>query len=241
MVRTVIQIGRQPNHRIAGQNALLHCFQESLFDCREIVLRHRTAHHALGKGQPVALSGREADLHIAVLSVTAGLLFMFALHIASALDGFPVGDPGSGQHHIQTVAALQLGKRHIDLHIAHCRKEQLLGLGIVFKAQGFILVQQPVDALSNLVFLALVLGGDSHGVEGFRIFHAGIFHLARFRQGIARTGAHQFGNYADVAAGKSLNLGGLFTDNSGKVRHFFGNRSDCSSGSRRRSILPPSP
>ena len=148
---------------------------------------------------------------------------MFALHIASALDGFPVGDPGSGQHHIQTVAALQLGKRHIDLHIAHCRKEQLLGLGIVFKAQGFILVQQPVDALSDLVFLALVLGGDSHGVEGFRIFHAGIFHLARFRQGIARTGAHQFGNYADVAAGKSLNLGGLFTDNSGKVRHFFGN------------------
>ena len=139
------------------------------------------------------------------------------------LDLLTIGDLGRGQHRLYAKAGFQLGNQHIQLLVAGAGNDQLLGLGVVDHGEGGIFLVQPVQAGANLFFLAPGLGGDGHGVTGFRVgdLLEGD-HLSGVTQGIAGLDPVHLADGTDVAAGENLDLGVLLAAHDIHAAQLFG-------------------
>ena len=77
MVGAEVQRGLQEHDRITGQNALADAVAQALFNGRDEVLRHAAADRLIREDHLFGLGLRlEADVNIAELAVTAGLLLV---------------------------------------------------------------------------------------------------------------------------------------------------------------------
>ena len=111
VVGAVEQGCTQANHRIAGQNAMLHRLADALVNCRMEVLRYGTAENLLLE-QVIALGIRcKFHLNVAVLTMAAGLLLMLAFYRNSLADLLAVRNDRVGQRNLYAKLILQLGCR----------------------------------------------------------------------------------------------------------------------------------
>ena len=78
MVGSVGQRRFHADHLVSGQHAFFHTFTQPRFDRREILLRYRAAEDRLRKDHLIAVARFKFNEDMAVLSRTAGLLFMLA-------------------------------------------------------------------------------------------------------------------------------------------------------------------
>ena len=108
MIRTVIKNSLETNHRIACHNALLHALTQSLFNCREIVLRNRTADNLRFKYKIVTLCRLKANPNITKLTVTARLLLVTSLNLNGLADSFSVSNSRRSKLNVDAELALEL-------------------------------------------------------------------------------------------------------------------------------------
>ena len=155
--------------------------------------------------------------------MAAGLLLVTAVNLDLLLDGLAVGDLGGPQLGLDLELAGQLGADDAQMDVAHAGDNHFLGLGVGAIAEGGVLLIELAQAGGNLVFLALDLGVDGHGVAGLVIFHALDGNgLAGQAQGIAGLDGAQLGGNADVAAGDLAGLGQVLALGEEDVAELFG-------------------
>ena len=89
MIGSIIQNGLHANYRICCQRPLQNGFLNTLFNCREVVLRNCAAYNYLLKYiRFLQITGRlEAHLYVAVLAMSARLFLILAFHIGFLADG----------------------------------------------------------------------------------------------------------------------------------------------------------
>ena len=83
MVRSIIQNGLHTHYRVSCQRTFQDGFLNTLFYCREVVLRNCAAEYLLLKYlRFFQIAGWLKDhLNVAVLAMSAGLLLIFALNL----------------------------------------------------------------------------------------------------------------------------------------------------------------
>ena len=173
MIGAEVQRGLQEHDRITGQNALADAVAQALFNGRDEVLRHAAADRLIREDHLFGLGLRlEADVNIAELAVTAGLLLVTAVDLDLLLDRLAVRDLGGLENSLDLILALELCHEDGQLHIADARNDELLGLGIVAVGEGLVFFFQLDKAVGDLVFGALDLGVDSHLVHRLVVGHA---------------------------------------------------------------------
>ncbi len=156
MVGAVEQGCTQANHRIAGQNAVLHRLADALVNCWMEVLRHGTAENLLLE-QVITLGIRcKFHLNVAVLTMAAGLLLMLAFYRNSLADLLAVRNDRVGQRNLYAKLILQLGAQHIQMNIAGTGDQMLLGfrveLGIERTDPASCRRARPVEIFSSTPF-----------------------------------------------------------------------------------------
>ena len=225
MVGTVVQLGGQAHHRVAGQHAVLDVVAQALFDRGDEVARHHAAHDRvleveLGIGRVVV--GTELDPHVAELAVSAGLLLVAALHVDLLADGLAVGDLRELQHALRAELAGQLLGDDFQMQLAQAGEHALGGFHVLFHADGRVFLHQAAEAGEDLVFLARLFGVHGHGDAGRRELEVFKLHgLVRVAQRVAGGDAAQLGDGADVArahllrrvllaAAQEVDVAGLF-------------------------------
>ena len=115
MVRSIVENRLHAYNRISGQGTLHHGILKALFHCREVVLRHRAADYDLFKYiRRLQISGGfEFHLHVAVLSVSAGLLLILGVHVGIFADGLAEGNLRCLQDDLCFVSGQQLADRDL--------------------------------------------------------------------------------------------------------------------------------
>ncbi len=106
---------------------------------------------------------RHSDFAIAELAVSAGLLFVAALNLGGAADGFAIGDLGRFEDDLGVVAALEFADHDFDVLLAGSGDEEVLGLGIAEEAQHGVLFHELVDADAEFVLVGAGFGLDGEG------------------------------------------------------------------------------
>ena len=141
MVGSIVKHSLYAHYRIPCQGALHHGFLDTLFHCREVVLRNRAAHYDLLEhvGRLQIAGGLEGHLYMAVLSVSAGLLLVLGIHVRFLADGLPEGYLRTLQLDLYFEFIRQLADHHIQVLIAHAVEQGLAVLGIIHILQRQIL------------------------------------------------------------------------------------------------------
>src|SRR5207302_1505532 len=97
--------------------------------------------------EPVSLAPLrrlDADPAVAELSATARLLLVSPLALRGRGERLAIGDLRPGELHSDTVLALELGHRDLEVALAHPGDHRLVRLGDVARLERRILVVQPV-------------------------------------------------------------------------------------------------
>ena len=220
MVRTIVKIRFQLYHGVSVL-ALGHGFAKAFFHSREIFLGNCAADHGNLESQPFLGAGRKPDAHISVLSRTAVLLFVFALHIHPFGNALPIGNARYGQFDIDAETGLEARGQHGQVRIAQTRNEHLRSFRVIFIAERQILIQHPGNTLRHLAFVRRALRQNDLCHIGHGITDLPVSECAGFRERIIGFGGGKFGDHADVAAGKFFGLFLFFAHHGVKMRHFF--------------------
>ena len=162
MVRAIVKGRLYADHRIACKHALLDAVAQTLFNCREEVLRHGAADNFLGENEIVALAGLEADEHIAELAVSAGLLLVSALNFDLLADGLSVCNLRHAEIDLNAELVLELGNDNIKVLLAETGEHLLAGLFVDDERNCRILFEEPEQARRDLLFVALFADFDCH-------------------------------------------------------------------------------
>ena len=154
MVASVYEGRLQAHYRESSDGAVLCGLLESLLDCGEEVLRNRAAEHLLAEHQLVAVVGLELYLYVSVLTVSAGLLLVFALDGHRLADSFTVRDLRLGHLDLHAELGFQLCRRDIKVLVAQTAYHALVGLVVVDVFQRGILLQKSADSAGELALVA---------------------------------------------------------------------------------------
>ena len=133
MVGSVIENRLHAHYRISGQRSLRHGFLNTLFHCREIVLRNRAAYNYLLEyiRRLQITGGLEGHLYVTVLAVSAGLFLILGIHICFLLNGLPESNLRLGKFYRYLELLLQLAHNHIQMLIAHTIEQSLTVFRII--------------------------------------------------------------------------------------------------------------
>ena len=179
MVGTVVEHRFNIYYLAAGQRAFLHGFDQALFNSRYVVLRNGTAEEFFGEFE-FFLGRAEADVYVAVLSGTAGLLLVLALYVGLAFNGFSVSDLLGNGLDFNAELVLQFGSNDVQLDFTLAAQEGLSGFRISFKTEGRVFFHQLLQAGADLFVVALVLGFDGQEQSRLRELYARQFDVAAF-------------------------------------------------------------
>ncbi len=202
MVGSIVKDGFHADDRISGQRSLHHGILESLFHCREVVLRHRAADYDLFKYiRSLQISGGfELHLDMAVLSVSAGLLLILGIHVGVLADRLAEGHLRRLQDDLCFVSGQKLADRDLQMLVAHAVEQGLAVLAVNDRLQGHILRHHTRQRLGYLILFAFVLDAVSHICIRYGILCLGIQHLCILGgKGIACLRIRQLRDGADVA------------------------------------------
>ena len=154
--------------------------------------------------------------------MTAGLLLVAALFLASLADGLAIGNAGSFQTDLHAELVLQLGLDHVQMLLAQAADHLLMGLGIVLVAQGGVLFHQAGQRAADLALVALLGHGDGHEQAGLREHGGGqLHHTGSVAQGVAGPGGHQLGHCTDVTGTDAVGVHLLLADDGEGLADLF--------------------
>ncbi len=178
MVRAIIEGSLQADKGIAGENALLNCVAQTLFNGGEEVSGNGTAENFLSKDEVILLIlGLEANPNVTELTGTAGLLLVTAVSLNATLDLLAVSNTCGTELGVNTEAGLQLGAENVNLNITGAGDNHLVGLGVVNESEGNVFLVQSCKTAGDLIVLTLGLGRNGHGVAGLCQLDSGILNL----------------------------------------------------------------
>ena len=100
--------------------------------------------------------------------MSAGLLFVAALHVGPGPDGLPVGHLGRFQIYFRVIPLLHLGDSDLDVLLPCSRDQELFGLRIAEETQHGVFLHQPMDTNAQLVFIGPALGLNRERDGGLR-------------------------------------------------------------------------
>jgi len=226
MVRAVIESSLQADKRIAGENALLNCVAQTLFNRGEEVSGNRAAENFLGEDEVILLIlGLEANPNVTELTGTTGLLLVTAVSLNATLDLLAVSNTCGMELGVNTEAGLQLGAENVNLNITGAGDNHLVGLSVVDESEGNIFFVKSCKTAGNLIVLTLGLGRNSHGVAGLCDLDSGIFNLILgIANSIAGLPLH-LADGNDVTAACILNFHILLAGHSVETAELIGRRS----------------
>ena len=202
MVGSIIKDGFHADYRISGQRSLHHRSLESLFHCREVVLRHCAADYDLFEyiWSLQVSGGFEFHLDMTILSMSAGLLLILGIHVGIFADCLTEGHLRGLQDNLCFVSGQKLADRDLQMLVAHTVKQRLTVLAVNDSLQCYILRHHTRQRLGYLVFFSFILDTVSHICIRYGILGLGIQHLCILsRKSIACLRICQLRDSADIS------------------------------------------
>ena len=142
MIGSIHQNCLQANHWEACQNTLLNAFLQAFFHCREEILRYSSTEYTFFKYQFIGKTRFKFNPNIAILSMPAGLLLIFALYFYLFPNGFPVSNLWCSQGNNYAKIVLQSGCNSKQMLFAQARQQHLSCIWILYIGKGLIFLQQ---------------------------------------------------------------------------------------------------
>ena len=188
------------DHRIARDHALGHVVSDPFLDRHTEVLRDGAAEDLVLPHEALASLGRRnLDHAYPVLAVAARLLDVPAFSPAVTGDSFAVRDPGNLCGGLDSVLALELLQRHVEVDVPQAGDDQLLGLLHSLDVQRGVLLAQPRKSARDLLLVSASLGRDRHAVGRARKLQRWQRPPVLGPQRVAGEGMAELGGGADVA------------------------------------------
>ena len=156
VIRTVVEDSLDVLYFASCQRALLHALEQSLLDCRYVVLRNGSAEELFRELESRLLGWRESDMNVSVLTCAAGLLLVLALYVRIALDGLSVSDLLRNNVYAYAVSVFQLSLDDSQLDVSLSAEQSLMCLCVSFENECRILFHESCEALSHLLVFVLV-------------------------------------------------------------------------------------
>ena len=169
VIRAVDQLHFEIDQRITGDRSAVRGFDDSFFDRRPKLLRHRAAEDLVFENKPAAARQRlKDDFAIAKLSAAAGLFLVPALHFGALRDRFLVRNFRRMQRHFDAVTLLQFLDDRFDVKLARTGEQKLFRLRVAREMKRRIFFQNLVQRDADLLFVLprLRLDGESDGRFG---------------------------------------------------------------------------
>src|SRR5260370_24322191 len=135
VVDAVVEVLTKIDHGEAGKVSPGRGFDDSLFHRRNEVLGNGAAENMVHKFKLFsALQRFHLDLAIAVLAVSAALLFVTTLNIGLAANGLTIRNLRRFEVYFRVIALLQLGDDNFNMLLAGSGNKKLLGLRVAEEA-----------------------------------------------------------------------------------------------------------
>ena len=167
VVAAVVDGGLEVDDGVAGEVAARGRLDDALFDGGDEVARDGAAEDFVGELEAAAAGqGLHADFAVAELAVAAGLLFVAAVGLGLAADGFAIGNLGRFERDFGVVALFEAADDGLDVRLAGAGDEEFVGLRIAEEADEQVLFHELVDGGRELVFVGAGLGLDGVGHGG---------------------------------------------------------------------------
>src|SRR5712692_4265946 len=204
MIAAVIKDHAEIDNREPRQEATGRSLDNSLFDCRNVVLGDGAAKDVIHEFKILAaLQWLHLDLTVAILAVTAALLFVAALHVGATTYRLTIRDFWSLEQNFRVITLLQLGDDHFNMLLAGPGDQKFLGLFITEERQHGVLFHQLMEAVGELVFVVAALGFKGKGYGRLWQYHSCEFDRIGFiTQRVSGDCIFQLGHCAYVAGMK---------------------------------------
>ena len=203
MVRTVLKSHGDVDHRVAGEDTVLHGFLRACIHRGDVLARDATAGDLVLEDVAATLDRRrlDVDLDLGELAGSTRLLLVGVVDLFDLLrDGLAVGDLRLAHVGLDLELAAHAVDEHLKVKLAHAGDDRLAGLLVGANLEGRVLLGQALDSSAELLLVALGLGLDGDRDDRRREVH-GLQHdrLGRITQGVARGGVLQAHHGNDVA------------------------------------------
>ena len=142
MIRTVVEDSLDVLYFASCERALLHALEESLLNCRNVVLRNRSAEELFAELESRLCRRRESDVNVTVLTCTAGLLLVLTLNIGVALNRLSVSDLLRYYVNRNAISVLELSLDDTELDVALAAEECLMCLCVSLEYECRILLHK---------------------------------------------------------------------------------------------------
>jgi hypothetical protein len=120
---------------VAGEIAARGRLDDALFDGGDEIARDCAAEDFVGEFESGSARLRlHADFAVAELAVAAGLLFVAAVGLGLAANGFEVGNLGRLERDFSVVALFEAADDGLDVRLAGAGDEELVGLRIAVRS-----------------------------------------------------------------------------------------------------------
>src|SRR4051794_38289411 len=193
LVVLAVEQGRlDADHRVAGEDAVLHRVLHALVDRRDVLPGDAATGdlvlELVGRAVGRDLEGLDADLHLRELARTTGLLLV---GVVVALDGLAdrlaVGHLRLADVGLDVELAAHAVDQDLQVELAHAGDDRLAGLLVEADLEGRVLLGQLLDGRAQLLLVALGLRLDGHRDDRRREGHRLQDHrLLRVAEGVTR-------------------------------------------------------
>ena len=203
MVRTVLKRDGDVDHRVAGENTVLHCFLRARIHRGDVLARDTAAGDLVLEDVAAAFDRRrlDIDLDLGELAGTTRLLLVGVVDLLDLLgDGLAVGNLRLADVGLDLELATHTVDENLKVKFAHARDDRLTGLLVGAHLERRVLFGQALDGSAELLLVTLGLGLDGDRDNRRREVH-GLQHdrLGRITQGVARGRVLQAHHGHDVA------------------------------------------
>src|SRR4029453_18382499 len=176
----VVQLDADVVDREAGQHAARERFLDALVHGLDVFLRDGAALDLVFEDVAGARLAREQpDLHFGELAAATGLLRIPHLAVGGTGERFLVGDLRLADARLDAELALQAVDDDLEVQLAHAGDHDLTGLLVGLDAEGRVLGHELLQAVPELLLVALRLWldrqrddrlGEDHSLEDDRLF-----------------------------------------------------------------------
>src|SRR5690606_10242886 len=173
VVRTIDQLDLHVDHRVPGEDAVLHRLLDPLLDGPDVLLRDHAADDLVLEDQPRTGLGRtDVDHHVAVLAAPTRLPDELPLDVLGALaNRLPVRDLRTANVRLDLELPLQTVDDDLEMELAHPADDRLPRLLIDVDPEGRILFGELRQAGGELVLVRLRLRLDGDVDHRLRELH----------------------------------------------------------------------
>src|SRR5947209_20142122 len=120
MIGPIIERCYDIDHRVTGNNAILQCLSNSIFDMFDIFFRNCPANHSVDKFKTfTALVGSNTNPDVSVLPMTACLPDMLALSLGFPSDRLTISNLGTPHVCLYPKFAEQAIHNHFQMQFTH--------------------------------------------------------------------------------------------------------------------------